>query len=349
MKLLIVKISSLGDVIHAIAFVNRLVAEKPDTIIDWVVSDIYAELVEAVDGVRNVIPFKRNHWSQNWWRRKTFRELKSFFKTIRSEKYDVCLDLQGLFRSGLITHWSGASLTAGFADGREGSRLFYQKKIKTKSSPNGIHAVDKLLGALEVITEVNASSETVRPDFRFTIPKSKEESAGTILNENGITGEYFVFHTGARWKTKLWLDKYWRRLAEKVYATHSIPIVFTGSSADTRSVAEITSGLSYAKNICGKGDLLELASILKGAKLMVTVDSGPMHMAAAFNVPMAAIFGPTSPHKTGPVSEGKIIIFSESIDCVPCLKRKCINNYECMTGIQPESVSDGIEKYFRNV
>jgi lipopolysaccharide heptosyltransferase I len=343
--MLIVKISSLGDVIHAFAFVNRLKAEKPDTVIDWVVSDIYTELVEAVEGVRNVIPFRRNDWKHNWWKPKTFREVASFIKTIRSEKYDICLDLQGLFRSGLITYLSGASLTAGFADGREGSRIFYQKKIGTKGA-RGVHAVDKLLGALDV---AGVSTQTDRPDFGFTIPDSFGESAGAILRETGIKGEYLVFHTGARWKTKLWPDRYWRALAETVYSNHSIPIAFTGTSEDSEPVAEITSGLSYAKNLCGKGNLLELASILRGAKFMVTVDSGPMHMAAALGVPMAAIFGPTSPKKTGPVSAGKIKIFSENIECVPCFKRRCGRNHECMTGIEPGAVAAGIAGMIRNV
>jgi len=144
-KLLIVKISSLGDVIHGFAVANELKLQRPDITIDWLVGDVYADLVEHQPAVRKVWPFRRGEWGGNWGRPSTWSEIADLMSSVRSERYDVCLDLQGLLRSGLITLFSGAQKRVGYYKAREGSRLCYNVRLESGESE---HAIDILLHSL---------------------------------------------------------------------------------------------------------------------------------------------------------------------------------------------------------
>ncbi len=332
MKLLVVKLSSLGDVVHTFAFVNHLKKERPDISVDWVVNDMYAGLVKCNSGVGRVWHFKRGTWGKQWNSPSTFSEITSLLSWIRKEKYDVCLDMQGLLRSGLLTFFSGAGKKAGFANAREGSKYLYDTRIDAGEKP---HAADILLRSLEIFNVTPPE----KPDFRFTIPEKAESSVKKLMAELGISGPYMVFHTGARWDTKMWSVSHWSVLAKAVANKSKMPLVFTGSAADAAVINAIIAGQGRMFNLAGGLGLVESAALLKNCALMVTVDSGPMHIAAAFDRPIVAIFGPTSPAKTGPVTQGPADIIQQGhIGCVPCFDRKCKRNYECMEKISPDMV-----------
>jgi heptosyltransferase-1 len=338
MKLLLVKPSSLGDVVHSFAFVNRLKKEKPEVVIDWFVNDVYSSLVRCNPAVNNVWSFKRGEWGRNWAYPSTIRELFSLMSWIRRERYDVCLDLQGLLRSGLVAAFSNAAVKAGFSDAREGSRFFYDKLIHPGAGP---HAVPRLLEALEMFGVRPAE----RPDFSFKVPENAEVFVKRLLVEVGIRGPYVVFHPGARWRTKMWPPNYWRALALAVSDKSGLPVVFSGSGADGPMVSEITTGIPGAFNFAGSLSLVELSALLGSCAMMVTVDSGPMHIAAAFDRPMVALFGPTSPERTGPVTSSPCdVVQLGDVDCVPCFRRRCNRRHECMEKMTPDYVETRVMK-----
>ncbi|MEE8483733.1 MAG: lipopolysaccharide heptosyltransferase I, partial [Nitrospinota bacterium] len=316
MKLLIVKISSLGDIIHTVAFVNHLRKSVNGLVIDWIVNDAYAELVESIEGVNRVWKFKRGKWGKGWWRPETISEIASMISEIRAEKYDVCLDLQGLFRSGIIARFSGAGKWAGFSNAREGAAHFYDIKIDPGKKP---HAVDVLFEALGLF----GVEPPQKPDFSFTISENARAKVKASLSDAGIGGKYIVFHMGARWPTKMWPRHYWNELTNLIAEKTGMPIVFTGSKSDIsiiektveKTVEKTAMKEKRAYNMAGRFSLPELAALLKNSALMVTVDSGPMHMAAAFSTPIVAIFGPTSPDKTGPRSNGAVEIVRAEMEC----------------------------------
>jgi lipopolysaccharide heptosyltransferase I len=335
MKLLLVKPSSLGDVVHAFAFVNRLKKERPDFVIDWLVNDIYSSLVKCNPGVNNVWQFKRGEWGGNWGSPSTVSDIFSLMSWIRRERYDVCLDLQGLLRSGLAAYFSGAKMKVGFSDAREGSRFLYDTLIKPGEKP---HAVDKLMTALNVFGVTSPD----KPDFSFVPPDSAVGFVKKLLVDVGISS-YVVFHAGARWKTKMWPSKNWRALAAGVVRNSGLRVVFTGSSADAAMVGEITSGVAGAFNFAGSLSLVELTALIKSCSMMVTVDSGPMHIAAAFDKPIVALFGPTSPAKTGPLTTAPCDVLQlGDVDCVPCFDRVCGRKNECMEKMSPEYVESHV-------
>ncbi len=331
MKILIVKLSSIGDVVHAIAFVNRLKEAIPDAQVDWMVNDAFAGLVKNVRGVRRVWHFRRAAWGKEWYRPGTWGEIATLMNWIRREKYDICLDLQGLLRSGLVTALSGAKVRAGFSNAREGSRWLYSHKVEPGTQP---HAVAVLLRALSLF----AIAQPQRPDFSFDIPAQSTAQVDALLEGLGIRGSFIVFHAGARWKTKMWPAAHWHALAGDVVGKSGLPVVFTGSAADVPLINQIIDGRDGLYNLAGGLSLVESSALLARCTLMVTVDSGPMHIAAAFDRPIVAIFGPTSPQKTGPVSHGPVDVLQAKINCVPCFSRACKRKNDCMEEVTPEEV-----------
>lgn len=331
MKILIVKLSSIGDVVHAIAFVNRLKEAIPDAHVDWMVNDAFAGLVKNVRGVRRVWPFRRAVWGKEWHRPRTWGEIATLMNWVRREKYDICIDLQGLLRSGLVTALSGAKVRAGFSHAREGSRWLYNHKVEPGKQP---HAVAVLFSALSLFAIAPPSF----PDFTFAIPAHSGAHLDTLLEGLGVRGPFVVFHVGARWKTKMWPAAHWHALAGDVRGMSGLPVLFTGSEADAALINQIIDGRDGLYNMAGGLGLVESSALLARCALMVTVDSGPMHIAAAFNRPIVAIFGPTSPHKTGPVSRGPIDILQAKHNCIPCFSRACKRKHECMEDVAPDEV-----------
>lgn len=342
MKLLVIKLSSLGDVVHTFALVNRLHHERPDIKIDWLVNDSYAELVESHEAVNRVWKFRRKAWGRNWWSPLTHFGIVSLISSIRKERYDVCLDLQGLLRSGLLTFFAGAGKRAGLSSGREGSVHCYDTLIDPGEDP---HAVDILLRGLKVFDTARPKT----PSFGLKVMDGARAAVGKVLSDIGIKGRYLVFHPGARWQTKRWPVERWRELAERVSHGSGLPILFTGSPDDATLIDGIVKGNPKSFGLAGKVELVELASLLNDAVLMVSVDSGPMHLAAALSKPIVAIFGPTSPERTGPLSVGGVEILQAGTECVPCFSRQCERDLECMSGISAESVEARVMKTLKKL
>ena len=335
MKLLIIKISSLGDVIHGFAVANELKAKMPDITIDWLASDVYTDLLQHQRSVRKVWSFKRGEWGKNWCAPSTWSEITNLVTSIRAERYDVCLDLQGLLRSGLITLFSGAEKRVGYRDGREGARYCYN--VRLESGDSG-HAVDILLQSLAFF-DVEIPKN---PTFKFDIPEKESATVKKLLAEFGVSGKYIVFHPGARWETKKWRGEKWSQLAEAISKSAGLPVVFTGSASESEMINEIIKGKKTLFSAAGRLTLLELSALLSNAGVMATVDSGPMHLAAAFGTPIVALFGPTSIVKTSPRSTGPVKLITASFDCAPCFKRDCNVSPNCMDAITATQVEKKI-------
>jgi len=190
-----------------------------------------------------------------------------------------------------------------------------------------------------------------RPTFKFDIPREAAAAVKQLLAEFGVSGaqagKYIVFHPGARWETKRWPNEKWAELADSVSkraglpglpGLAGLPVIFTGSGGESGMVKEIINGRKNLFSAAGRLTLLELSALLKDAGLIVTVDSGPMHIAAVFSTPIVALFGPTSTAKTGPRSSGPLKLVTARFDCAPCFKRGCGVKPNCMDAITAAEV-----------
>ncbi len=326
--ILIVKPSSLGDIIHTLPLLNSLKADLPDSLIDWVVAGEFKDLLTGHPMINRLFIINKGQWKNLKKLPQTFKELLSLSKDLRKQHYDLCIDVQGLFRSGLITALSGASVRLGFSDAREGAPVFYNLKIK---GGKGIHAVDRYLKLLSPLKIGHA-------DIEFPLPHIKTRRI--------VHNSYYILVPGARWETKLWPPEYFAELinllANKAPFNRYVPVI-VGTKADKSRAAQIKS-LSRVDvmDLTGKTNLTELVSYIKGATFVVTNDSGPMHIAAAVNTQVFAIFGPTSARLTGPYGEGHVVV-TAGVDCRPCFKKNC-NDLRCMIRLKPDHVYESILK-----
>ncbi len=276
MRILIVKTSSLGDLFHALPTVH-LLKEAYGAEIDWVVNSEYTGLVECFSDVQTVIPFPRRGWAQNFG---------SFRKKLRMKTYDLVIDLQGLMKSALICRMakrnSGAKLL-GPSFQREGARFLYTAVVGKKDKSR--HAVDENLDVLQWLEQPRGPIE-----FPLLFP----ETTFQCMEQHPVV----VFAPSSRHEAKNWPANRFIELGVKL----ETQIILVGAPEDSETCGLIENALpeGVVTNLCGKTSLLELGGILQAADLVVTVDSGPMHMASATGSPCLAIFGPTDPTRVGP-------------------------------------------------
>ncbi len=338
-KILIIKPSSLGDVIHTFPIVTALAKQIPGVTIDWVVRPEYADLVRAHPAVRKVLLFDRKGWALLGRLGKTLSEVFRLIRSFRSARYDAALDLQGLFRSGLMAYLSGAPLRMGFANAREHAPLFYNRKVAV--TQERIHALDRYLLFLEALGLQKAEEA----QYGLVVPAESESAiARRLAEEEILDGQpLIVLNPLTRWETKKWVPERFAALADQVADTFQAHVVAIGGPDDREETEKIQSKMrARLTDLAGRTSLLELAALLRQADLMVTCDSGPMHLAAAMKTPVVALFGPTDPLRTGPHGLGHRVI-QAGLDCAPCLERTCPEHGRaCMEAISVDRVFEAV-------
>lgn len=276
-RILVVKLSSLGDLFHALPAVHRIRAATGATM-DWVCHDIYVDLVRLFEPVERVISFPRRSFLKNG---------REFLRDLRKESYDLALDFQGLLKSALVARGARANRRIGPSFPREGANLFYNAVAGPRNKQR--HAVDE---CLDTARYLGVPDEPV--EFPMKIPASTFNFLRPCI---GLL-------PCSRRAEKNWpVDRFAetaRALRERTGSSFAV----LGSPADAEPCAELVRriGLS-AQNLCGRTTLVELVGLIHALDLLITVDSGPMHIAAAVGTPTVALFGPTDPVRTGPYGD----------------------------------------------
>jgi len=321
-KILVVKPSSLGDVVHSLPFLNAIRKCFPKAEIHWVIAKGLEDLLEGHPMINKLIIINKDLWKNLSCAGTTLKEIRQLFRQLSHEKYDMVVDLQGLLRSGLITAATRSPLRVGFQEAREGSKLFYTRKVRVSRD---IHAVDRYMKVAEEL-----GCDLGDRAFSFPLAVGVGAETGKFVNR----GHYAVLVPGARWKTKIWPAESFGKVASML----PLRSVVIGSNADkTLADRVVSQSGEKAVSLAGETSLRGLIEIMRAAEVVITNDSGPMHIAAALDVPVVAIFGPTSPKRTGPYGAGHVVLQSPA-DCVPCFKRECKDNIRCMNEITPDAV-----------
>lgn len=325
-KILIIKPSSLGDIIHSLPVLNSLKECFPDAEIHWLIARNFADLLDDHPMISRLWIIDKDRWKNPLYSFSTIKEFCSL-RRLKREGFDIVIDLQGLFRSGIITFITGSPVRIGFKEARELSYLFYTHKVQ---GDRNIHAVERYLKVLSVF-------QCPVRDIVFPLPV--RESPQKIYSEIP-EGEYAVIAPGARWDTKRWPPERFSYIARKL----PFKSVVVGSRDDI-SIAEdiVSSSDGKAISLSGKTDLKGLVEIIRRSKFVLCNDSGPAHIGAALGVPVFALFGPTSPVRTGPYGKN-VVVFRSELDCAPCFKRRCKRRL-CMESLSQEDVWRAIKDY----
>ena len=335
-RLLLVKPSSLGDVVHAVATAWALKERWPGLHLTWLVNSNLESLVRPISCVDATIGFERNRFKGLMAPLTNRGELRSFTGTLRAGKFDAVLDLQGLFRSGLFSWLTRAPVRVGDRDAREGAWWFYTDRVETPEQP--VHARERYAALAAAL----GAGRPARQDLDVTEPE--RESARTLLREAGHAGGPIIaVCPGARWESKVYPARHFAAVLDELAEQAGVaqPVLVGGD--DIASICdELVGHCTRARpvNLAGKTNLRVLAALLDQADLLLTCDSGPMHIAAAQGTPTLAIFGPTDPVRTGPYGQLGNVVRGQC-ELMPCLKRHCPGmGMKCMRDLSPGVVAE---------
>ncbi|HBG27029.1 MAG: hypothetical protein A2Y10_04415 [Planctomycetes bacterium GWF2_41_51] len=292
-KILIIKPSALGDVVQTMPAVCCLKKNFPDSKIHWFIRPEFAPLVENHGCVDDIVIFDRKKLGKWWCNLDAFREFVRLIKKLRSEKYDLVFDLQGRFRSAIFAWLSGCKIRIGMSGTQELTGFFYTKRVKQSS----LHVVDHLL---DIVSSICANKENVEFGLKPDLQASSEIKK--TLSENGINiNNYAVFVPGASLEEKRWSTENFAALADKIHEKYKCGIVAAGVNSESPIVENIKQITKVPLlNLAGKTTILQLAALFAGAKMVVSNDTGPGHIASALGMPIVIIYGYTNPLRLHP-------------------------------------------------
>lgn len=325
-RILIVLHGSIGDVTRALPLVNRVRAGYPRARIVWAVEQAAFPLVEHHAAVDEIVVFDR----RRWW-------LSSypFLRRIREQRFDLVLDLQRHFKSGLISRWSGAPLRLGFhrRDAKEGNWLFNNRYIP--ASGDGISKLEHYLKFAELL-----GIDPYPVEYGLSMTPREEAKVEKIVEPVGR--HFAAFFVGSSWESKRWFPAATARCAAEVRRRYGLGIVVLGGKKDVSFAREMESlgELKFA-NCAGQTSLRESIGILSRAAVAVGPDTGLMHLSAAVGTPVVSLWGATAPKRTGPYGFEALAVLGKAA-CSPCYVRRCPIGRVCMRSIDFEQVADRV-------
>ena len=318
MKALIIKTSSLGDVVHTLPAVTEAKKQRPEIQFDWVVEEAFAEIPSWHPAVDQVIAFGGRRWRKEVGKFCSGEGLE-FLRALRHRNYDAVIDAQGLMKSALITRLArGARWGLDRNSARESTAaLVYNNRVEV---PKKLHAVQRTQQLFAASLDYNC--DYGHEDYGIVQPEPP-----SILTE----GKYIVFLHGTTWASKHWPKIYWKELLEQV-VNSGRSVYLPWLTDEEKRFAEQLSGSIDDAHVLPKLNLATMAATLASAQAAVTVDTGLSHLAAAMNTPTVSIYGATNAALTGTYGRKQVHLQAD-FPCAPCLKRTC--SYSMNTTVRP--------------
>ncbi len=342
-KVLMVKLSAIGDVVHTLPALNALRRFRPEAHITWLVEQAAADLVIGHPAVDRVLVSRRKLWARGLrtgqWRRH-LTEMIDFLRSLRDTRYDLVLDFQAALKGALLIALTRADRKIGFGPGLEHQESSYRVLNEKVPAPSmEVHALDRGLMLLKAI-----GVPCPRVEYGLPIDPTAEQRVARLLDARRPHGDGppMAINPVALWETKLWTADRFARLADELIAGYGADIYFTGGPGDAATIRQITRRMKHgAADLAGKTSLIELAALYRRMACVISTDTGPMHIAAAVETPVVALFGPTAQWRTGPYGHRHQVV-ATSMACRPCFRRQC-EDRRCMTAISVDDVLAKIE------
>jgi heptosyltransferase-1 len=334
LKILILKPSSLGDVVQALPVLRLIKRHLPAGEIFWWINSNLASLIEGDPDLTGIVRFERKRWAapQHW------PEMFRSVQWMRAQNFDWVIDLQCLARSGAFAWLANGKFLIGLDESREGARGLYDLAVRRPSFYT--HAVDWYLAVLPPL------GVPVHKNFQW-LPE-RPEAAATVKSKWQTDGaRWIAIQPGARWDNKRWPVQNFAELIRLLTAGFPDVRFAIFGNDDDKPLGKIIARAEPQRslNLCGQISLPEMVEWLRLCKLMITNDTGPMHVAAALGKPLVALFGPTEPRRTGPYGQLDSVLRID-LPCSPCLKSYCAYEKpnECLKAISPAMVFEFARK-----
>jgi heptosyltransferase-1 len=341
LRVLIVKVSALGDVVHALPVLSYLKSVDPRMEIDWVVENGFVSLLEGHPHIRKVYRIDTKLWRKYWLVQNGYQSGRKVMQELRAERYDVVLDLQGNSKSGLITFLSGAPLRYGFAaqEVREWPNLLATNRRVGLGAADH-HITDRSLRVAASAFPGGMIPETAGPIY--PAQKAVEWVADQFRRLGIASHRKVVFHYGTSWSTKLWTLGNWQELARRVAEELGATILLTwAGDQEQRACRCIKAAAGERAILWPPADLQTLAALLARVDLAVGGDTGPIHIAAAMDTPTVSIYRVTDCRRNGPRGPQHRCLQSH-VNCSPCLRKSCPHDASCSASISVQEVFQAI-------
>lgn len=331
-RILLIKPSSLGDIVHALPALSALRRRFPQAHIAWLVKRDWAQILDGHPDLTEVIAADLR-WPA--WPRLVSR--------LRRARYDLVLDLQGLFRSGLLARASGAGMRVGFKAGREGSPWCYTDRVELPGTGAlpwrmiPVHAVDRNLALA-----AHVGADISEPRFVFPDLTPETERITRLLNELGLAPDTRLIAVAPvdRHRVRSWPLPRFAEAVARIAVLQNAKVAVLGTPGQRDIVQPFLERLPGGiLDLVGKTSIRELVAVLRRASLVLANDSAPLHLATALGVPVVGVFGPTNPVRARPYGPRHRVV-RNGLPCSPCDRRDCrnVNQYECLTGVDVDQV-----------
>ncbi|PYX82261.1 MAG: lipopolysaccharide heptosyltransferase I [Acidobacteria bacterium] len=337
-RLLVVRLSAMGDVIHTLPAVAALREAFPETMIGWAIEERWAELLctrsARPGGARSprrpladrVHTFNLRGWRRSLLSARTWEQIRTSFGDLQAENYEVAVDFQGAIRSALLASWSGAPTIFGFAEPRENlASLFYTRQVQAR----GTHVIEQNLSLASAV----AWRALSLPPVAFPQDELVQYNCQRALQALG-GADYLILNPGAGWGAKQWPAERYGQVAKRLSEGAGLKslINFGPGEEDLARAAEAASG---GAAVASSGSVSELIVLTRRARLVIGGDTGPLHLGAALRIPVVGIFGPTNPARNGPFGTRSIVL-RNPLSPITHVRRKEAD--EAMLEITPEDV-----------
>ena len=327
MRILIVRLGSLGDIIHAVPAAAAIRRAYPHARIDWLVDVRHDDLLELVPSIDGRIAIKTS----------TAGSVLDTVRTLRRGAYEVAIDLQGLLKSAVLARLSGAARVVGFPAPllrERAARFFYTETAGEAAT----HVIDKNLSILKAVG--------IRmPDVEFPLEDRNPEIAAAARTRLGIgPGDRFaIINPGAAWPNKRWPPVYFAEVARALAERHNLRSIVLWGPGEEQLAQNVVSAAAGTAAVSPPTTVADLVSLTKAAAVMISGDTGPMHVAGAAGTPIVGVFGPTDPARNGPWSEDDLTA-SRFRSCSCHYQRRCRIAGWCLLDVSPREVMDLVDR-----
>jgi heptosyltransferase-1 len=325
-RVCIIKPSSLGDVIHSLPILAALRDRWPRAHLTWVVNRPLQDLLRGHCDLDELIVYDRAPKGIDQLGLVTTGKL---YWTLGRGQYDLTIDLQGLLRSALMTAATRARVRVGVADAREGARFFYTDLVEAPRLR--LHAVERIQRVARAL-----DADASQPRFNLPIREADRLWAREVLK--GVPGPRIVLNVGARWATKRWPPEHFATIGRRAVSELGAGLIAVGAPEDRPLVDQLLRQLGSVPvlDLCGRTSLLALAAVAAEADLVISNDTGPLHVAAAAGARVVGVYTCTSPKLTGPYGP-RVATVQSCVWCAPSFVKKC-HRLDCMSELTPNRV-----------
>ena len=319
---LIVRLGALGDIVHAIPVVSALREAFPSARIGWLVHPRFAPLLHLVEGLDRVHPLER-------------RSGAHAIRAVRRERYDVCLDLQGLLKSAAVARFSGAKRVIGFSRSllRESAAVLAYSE--TGGDATG-HVIDKNLSLL-VLLGITASTRR----FPLRIPDTPVVPCTRQILGIGPGEPFALINPGAAWPNKRWPAERFGAAARRIRERLGLPSAVLWGPDEATLAASVARASAGAAHMAPQTTMVEMLDLARAARVVVSGDTGPLHLAAAAGTPVVGLYGPTPPGRNGPWDPRDVVVSSHDT-CACVFKRQCTADTWCLERLTVDAVTDAV-------